>query len=72
MRFCAVRWATSIFDLWHCPSRFICMLGAADSKLDIRSLQLVSSTSFPFSSFEEELSLYFFNPINFKLCHPLY
>lgn len=36
VRFCAVRWATSLFDLKHCPSRFICMLGAADSKLDIR------------------------------------
>ncbi|KAM7278672.1 hypothetical protein ACFE04_005806 [Oxalis oulophora] len=36
VRFCAVRWATSIFDLQHCPSRFICMLGAADSKLDVR------------------------------------
>ncbi|KAK9123336.1 hypothetical protein Sjap_012938 [Stephania japonica] len=35
VRFCAVRWATSIFSLEHCPSRFICMLGAADSKLDI-------------------------------------
>ncbi|XP_042515935.1 proteasome adapter and scaffold protein ECM29-like [Macadamia integrifolia] len=35
-RFCAVRWATSLFDLNHCPSRFICMLGVADSKLDIR------------------------------------
>ncbi|KAJ0102383.1 hypothetical protein Patl1_05581 [Pistacia atlantica] len=36
VRFCAVRWATSLFDLQHCPSRFVCMLGAADSKLDIR------------------------------------
>lgn len=38
MRFCAVRWATSLFGLQHCPSRYICMLGAADTKLDIRSL----------------------------------
>ncbi|KDP43192.1 hypothetical protein JCGZ_22744 [Jatropha curcas] len=39
-RFCAVRWATSIFDLQHCPSRFICMLAAADSRLDIREMAL--------------------------------
>ncbi|ESW13516.1 hypothetical protein PHAVU_008G203200 [Phaseolus vulgaris] len=38
VRFCAVRWATSLFDLQHCPSRFICMLGAADAKLDIREM----------------------------------
>ncbi|KAH9790309.1 hypothetical protein KPL71_003360 [Citrus sinensis] len=40
IRFCAVRWATSLFDLQHCPSRFICMLGAADPKLDIREMAL--------------------------------
>uniref|UniRef100_A0A7N0UGU9 Proteasome-associated protein ECM29 homolog n=1 Tax=Kalanchoe fedtschenkoi TaxID=63787 RepID=A0A7N0UGU9_KALFE len=40
VRFCAVRWATSLFDWKHCPSRFICMLGAADSKLDIREMAL--------------------------------
>ncbi|XP_059624994.1 uncharacterized protein LOC132268214 [Cornus florida] len=40
VRFSAVRWATSLFDLQHCPSRFICMLGAADSKLDIREMAL--------------------------------
>ncbi|KAH9741795.1 ARM repeat superfamily protein [Citrus sinensis] len=40
VRFCAVRWATSLFDLQHCPSRFICMLGAADPKLDIREMAL--------------------------------
>ncbi|XP_077218029.1 ARM repeat superfamily protein isoform X2 [Tasmannia lanceolata] len=40
VRFCAVRWATSLFDLQHCPSRFICMLGAADAKLDIREMAL--------------------------------
>ncbi|KAL3530047.1 hypothetical protein ACH5RR_009369 [Cinchona calisaya] len=40
VRFCAVRWATFLFDLQHCPSRFICMLAAADSKLDIRELAL--------------------------------
>ncbi|XP_027329154.1 proteasome adapter and scaffold protein ECM29 [Abrus precatorius] len=40
VRFCAVRWATSLFDLQHCPSRFICMLGVADVKLDIREMAL--------------------------------
>ncbi|XP_038694487.1 proteasome adapter and scaffold protein ECM29 isoform X1 [Tripterygium wilfordii] len=40
VRFCAMRWATSLFDLQHCPSRFICMLGAADTKLDIREMAL--------------------------------
>ncbi|XP_051141908.1 uncharacterized protein LOC127258894 isoform X2 [Andrographis paniculata] len=40
VRFCAVRWATILFSLKHCPSRFICMLGAADSKLDIREMAL--------------------------------
>lgn len=40
VRFCALRWATSIFDSQHCPSRFICMLAAADSKLDIREMAL--------------------------------
>ncbi|KAL2316898.1 hypothetical protein Fmac_030774 [Flemingia macrophylla] len=40
VRFCAVRWATSLFDVQHCPSRFICMLGAADAKLDIREMAL--------------------------------
>lgn len=40
VRFCAVRWATSLFDFQHCPSRYICMLGAADAKLDIREMAL--------------------------------
>ncbi|KAF7815581.1 proteasome-associated protein ECM29-like protein [Senna tora] len=40
VRFCAVRWATSLFDFQHCPSRFICMLRAADTKLDIREIAL--------------------------------
>lgn len=40
LRFCAVRWATSLFDLQHCPSRFICMVAAADSRLDIREMAL--------------------------------
>ncbi|CAN1830461.1 Proteasome adapter and scaffold protein ECM29 [Linum perenne] len=42
VRFCTLRWATSLFDLQHCPSRFICMLGVADSRLDIRELALES------------------------------
>uniref|UniRef100_A0A1D1XKS2 Proteasome-associated protein ECM29 n=1 Tax=Anthurium amnicola TaxID=1678845 RepID=A0A1D1XKS2_9ARAE len=40
VRFCAVRWATTLFDMRHCPSRFICILAAADSKLDIREMAL--------------------------------
>jgi proteasome component ECM29 len=40
VRFCAIRWATSLFDLHHCPSRYICMLGASDTRLDIRSVSL--------------------------------
>lgn len=40
VRFCAVRWATSLFDLKHCPSKYICMLASADSKMDIREMAL--------------------------------
>ncbi|GKC37517.1 proteasome-associated protein ECM29 [Tanacetum coccineum] len=40
VRFCALRWATTLFDSQHCPSRFICMLGTADTKLDIREMAL--------------------------------
>ncbi|XP_062171204.1 uncharacterized protein LOC133876988 [Alnus glutinosa] len=40
VRFCALRWATSLYDLQHCPSRFMCMLGVADPKLDIREMAL--------------------------------
>ncbi|KAH9316636.1 hypothetical protein KI387_025263, partial [Taxus chinensis] len=39
-RFCAVRWATFLYGHDHCPSRFICMLGAADTKMDIREMAL--------------------------------
>uniref|UniRef100_A0A1J3GWL5 Proteasome-associated protein ECM29-like protein n=1 Tax=Noccaea caerulescens TaxID=107243 RepID=A0A1J3GWL5_NOCCA len=39
-RFCALRWATSLYDSQHCPSLYICMLSAADPKLDIRELAL--------------------------------
>ncbi|KAJ3684358.1 hypothetical protein LUZ61_013522 [Rhynchospora tenuis] len=40
VRFCAVRWATSLYNLHHCPSRYICMLGASDTRLDIREMAL--------------------------------
>ncbi|KAF7852405.1 hypothetical protein BT93_L0950 [Corymbia citriodora subsp. variegata] len=30
VRFCAVKWAIIIFDCQHCPSRYLCMLGAGD------------------------------------------
>uniref|UniRef100_A0A2P2M9G4 Proteasome-associated protein ECM29 homolog isoform X1 n=1 Tax=Rhizophora mucronata TaxID=61149 RepID=A0A2P2M9G4_RHIMU len=40
VRFCAVRWSTSLFGFQHCASRYICMLGAADSRLDIREMAL--------------------------------
>ncbi|XP_056162562.1 uncharacterized protein LOC130136561 [Syzygium oleosum] len=39
VRHCAVSWATTLFDLQHCPSRYLCMLGAADPKL--REMALV-------------------------------
>ncbi|CAH2033513.1 unnamed protein product [Thlaspi arvense] len=35
-RFCALRWATSLYNSQHCPTLYICMLSAADPKLDIR------------------------------------
>ncbi|CAA7406117.1 unnamed protein product [Spirodela intermedia] len=40
VRFCAVRWATSLFNLQHCPTRYICMLAVADSKMDIREMAM--------------------------------
>ncbi|VAI29983.1 unnamed protein product [Triticum turgidum subsp. durum] len=40
VRFSAVRWATMLYDMQHCPSRYICMLGASDVKLDIREMAL--------------------------------
>ncbi|KAL9248317.1 hypothetical protein vseg_021654 [Gypsophila vaccaria] len=40
VRFSAVRWATSLFDLQHCPSRYLCMVAAADPKLDIREMAM--------------------------------
>ncbi|KAM0826507.1 hypothetical protein ACQ4PT_068829 [Festuca glaucescens] len=40
VRFSAVRWATTLYDMRHCPSRYICMLGASDVKLDIREMAL--------------------------------
>lgn len=46
VRFCVIRWATSLFDLSHCPSRYICILGAADSKLDIRLISFLMCLPF--------------------------
>ncbi|PKA49156.1 hypothetical protein AXF42_Ash010841 [Apostasia shenzhenica] len=40
VRFCAVRWATSLFNALNCTSRYICMLGSADAKMDIREMAL--------------------------------
>ncbi|KAG8089149.1 hypothetical protein GUJ93_ZPchr0011g27896 [Zizania palustris] len=40
VRFSAIRWATTLYDMKHCPSRYICMLGASDVKLDIREMAL--------------------------------
>ncbi|XP_028798613.1 proteasome adapter and scaffold protein ECM29 [Neltuma alba] len=40
VRYCSIRWATSLFDFQHCPSRFICILAVADAKLDIREIAL--------------------------------
>lgn len=39
-RFCAVWWANHVHDFRHCASRFICMLGASDERLDIRDMAL--------------------------------
>ncbi|XP_056161044.1 uncharacterized protein LOC115693959 [Syzygium oleosum] len=39
VRHCAVSWATTLFDLQHCPSRYLCMLGAADLKLREMALE---------------------------------
>ncbi|KAK8955794.1 hypothetical protein KSP40_PGU002294 [Platanthera guangdongensis] len=40
VRFCAMRWTTSLFCFDHCPSRYICMLGSDDPKMDIREMAL--------------------------------
>ncbi|KAL6641935.1 hypothetical protein ACP70R_020116 [Stipagrostis hirtigluma subsp. patula] len=40
VRFSAIRWATTLYDMQHCPSRYICMIGASDVKLDIREMAL--------------------------------
>ncbi|OEL19793.1 Proteasome-associated protein ECM29-like protein [Dichanthelium oligosanthes] len=40
VRFSAIRWATTLYDTRHCPSRYICMSGASDVKLDIREMAL--------------------------------
>lgn len=35
-RFCAVQWATKLYPFKHAASRYICMLGAGDHKLEVR------------------------------------
>lgn len=40
VRFSAIRWATTLYDTRHCSSRYICMIGASDVKLDIREMAL--------------------------------
>ncbi|CAD6254932.1 unnamed protein product [Miscanthus lutarioriparius] len=40
VRFSAIRWATTLYDTQHCSSRYICMIGASDVKLDIREMAL--------------------------------
>ncbi|KAL2611894.1 hypothetical protein R1flu_023586 [Riccia fluitans] len=37
-RFCSVLWASRWNSFTHTPSRYLCMLGAADTKLDIREM----------------------------------
>ncbi|XP_024544607.1 proteasome adapter and scaffold protein ECM29 [Selaginella moellendorffii] len=38
VRFCVIFWATRLYKSSHVPSRYLCMCGAGDSKLDIREL----------------------------------
>ncbi|KAF8017205.1 hypothetical protein BT93_H2408 [Corymbia citriodora subsp. variegata] len=40
VRFCAVKWAIIIFDSQHCPSRYLCMLGAGDPDSHVRKMAL--------------------------------
>ncbi|KAJ1274098.1 hypothetical protein BS78_05G036600 [Paspalum vaginatum] len=44
VRFSAIRWATTLYDTQHCSSRYICMIGASDIKLDIREMALAGLT----------------------------
>ncbi|KAG6544513.1 hypothetical protein Mapa_014151 [Marchantia paleacea] len=37
-RFCSILWASRWNKFDHAPSRYLCMLGAADTKLDIREM----------------------------------
>ena len=43
-RFCAVQWAQRIYPLRHAASRYVCMLGCGDSKLEIRLAKLCNQT----------------------------
>ncbi|MCO5551057.1 hypothetical protein L7F22_004554 [Adiantum nelumboides] len=39
-RFCSVWWANHLYQSTHCASRFVCMLGASDERLDVRDMAL--------------------------------
>ncbi|KAI5083342.1 hypothetical protein GOP47_0003085 [Adiantum capillus-veneris] len=39
-RFCSVWWANNLYQFTHCASRFICMLGASDERLDVRDMAM--------------------------------
>jgi hypothetical protein len=40
VRFCAVQWATRLFPFSDATARYICMLAAADKKIEIREAGL--------------------------------
>lgn len=40
VRFCAVQWATRLFPFWDATARYICILAAADKKVEIREAGL--------------------------------
>ena len=35
-RLCAVQWAIRLFPFSHLPSRYVCIMGAGDGKLEVR------------------------------------
>ncbi len=35
-RLCAVQWAIRLFPFAHLPSRYVCIMGAGDAKLEVR------------------------------------
>ncbi|KAJ7569419.1 hypothetical protein O6H91_01G077400 [Diphasiastrum complanatum] len=51
-RFCAIFWARQLYSLNHAPSRFLCMLGAADTRLDIREMALEGLNPVEFEKIE--------------------